>query len=131
MTFLRRIRSLVLIAGVCASGLACGGQGSGAAADESAPIGVTNSRFGVTVENRAGQPLTEVRVEVIPAGRTVVYTSFYGRLEAGQKQEFSVTSFRGRDGTPLDLRIARPRTIRVTAQDLTGKPYEVERRWQQ
>jgi hypothetical protein len=86
--------------------------------DEStAPFGVTVSSMYVTVENRTGTALVDGRVEIIPAGRAVVFTD---------SRDIMLNVFRGTDGTPFRRGVIRARRVKVTAKDLAGKVYERE-----
>jgi hypothetical protein len=75
-------------------------------------------------------PLTDVDVAIVPIGGVVEYTKFVGRIESAEKRDVSLGAFSSRDGTPFNLRVVRPKTVRVTAKDLTDKAYKVERSWE-
>jgi len=92
-----------------------------------ASIGIETSQMFVTLENRAGAPLLDLTTTIqTPAAP---YTYLITRMEAGQKRDVPVSSFSSRDGTSLNLRLVRPRTVRVTAKDLTDKHYEAQVAW--
>ena len=57
------------------------------------------------------------------------YTYLITRIEAGQKRDVPVNNFSSRDGTSLNLRLIRPRSVRAAAKDLTGKSYESQTAW--
>ena len=57
------------------------------------------------------------------------YTYLISRLEAAQKRDVPVNSFSSRDGPRLILRLIKTRSVRATAKDLTGKPYEAQAPW--
>ncbi len=59
------------------------GQPAPQAAD--APIGVEISQMFVTVENRAGLPLVDVDVAILPVGGPIVFTKLVARVEHGEK----------------------------------------------
>jgi hypothetical protein len=108
---------------------ACSG-GGGAASGDVASIGVTTSQMFVTLENKAGLPLLDVNVAIVPVGAATEYTKFVGRVENAEKREIALGDFNGRDGTPFSLRVVRPTSVRVTAKDLNNKAYEVSTPWQ-
>lgn len=108
---------------------ACSGGGPAAQA-ENAPIGVQTSQMFVTVENKAGLALLDMDVTILPVGGMTEFKKFIGRMENAEKRDFALGDFSGRDGTPLNLRVARPKTVRVTAKDLNNKTYTVEVPWQ-
>jgi hypothetical protein len=95
-----------------------------------AAIGVQTSQLSIVVENKVGMPLTDVDVAILPIGGATEFKKYIGRLENAEKRDVSLGDFYGRDGTPLSLRVVRPRTVRVTAKDLTNNPYKVEVPWQ-
>lgn len=137
MTHPFRSASLV-IAGVVVFGSivsACSGDSSSEIAGatgtsgEASFVDLQADSFSVTVANRVGQPLTDVRIAINPYGTATVYTTSLSRLESTEKRDLSLAEFRGRDGTPFSLRIARPKTITVTAVDLLGEKYEMTVPW--
>jgi len=101
------------------------GVGSGGSGD----LTVETSSMWVTVGNKAGMPVTNITVEIIPVGGATVYTANLYRLEGGNKHDFPVNTFRGRDGTPFNLRVARPKAVRVTCTGVDGKPRETQVPW--
>jgi hypothetical protein len=92
-----------------------------------ATIGIETSQMFVTIENRAGAPLLDLTTTIqTPAAP---YTYLISRIEAGQKRDVPVNSFASRDGASLNLRLVRPKLVRVTAKDLTDKRYEAQVSW--
>jgi hypothetical protein len=116
---------LVAAALVCAQ---CGSSQSGTSGTGTIGLEVVQQRW-IAVENRAGQPLTDVLIEVVPYGAQTVFTSRCRRLESGEKRDFVVSDFQGRDGTPLNVRVTRPKLVKVTAKDLTGQTHTAECPW--
>ncbi len=94
--------------------------------EETASFGVQVSAMYITVENRAGTALVDGKVEIVPAGRAVVFTTSFPRMEIGDRRDFLLNQFRGTDGTPFRRGVIRARTVKVTARDLAGKLYERE-----
>ena len=94
--------------------------------EATAPFGVTVASMYITVENRTGTALVDGRVEIIPAGRAVLFTAAWPRLEIGDRRDFMLNVFRGTDGTPFRRGIIRARRVKVTAKDLAGKLYQRE-----
>lgn len=129
----RGLRLLLKIAMFGAAALALGACSSGApvaAQDGNAPITIRTSQLSVEIENRAGMPLTEVNVSIVPVGGATEFKKFVGRMENGEKKDLALGGFFGRDGTTFNLRVVKPRLVRVTGTDLTSKAYNVETRWQ-
>ncbi|HKB14381.1 MAG TPA: hypothetical protein VKD69_27135 [Vicinamibacterales bacterium] len=119
---------VIALIGVTVSHAACAQDNETLQAQAAnAPIGIETGQLFVTVENRAGGPLLDLSLTVqTPAAP---YTYLISRLEAGQKRDIAVSSFSSRDGTGLNLRMVRPRSVRATAKDLTGKAYEAQAPW--
>jgi hypothetical protein len=92
------------------------------------PIGVQTGQMFVTVENRAGTPLLDLQVLITTTGGPQ-YSHLISRMEGAESRDVSLNDFVGRDGTTFSLRMMHPRTVRVTAKDLTNKSYEVETAW--
>jgi hypothetical protein len=92
-----------------------------------ASIGIETSQLFVTVENRSGGPLVDLTLTVLTP--SAPYTYMISRIEAGQKRDVAVSSFSSRDGTGLNLRLIRPRSVKATAKDLINKPYEAQVAW--
>jgi hypothetical protein len=101
---------------------------SGAAA---AFVGLTISSIFMTIENRAGGPLLNVRLAIKPIGGATEFTKLLNRMEASEKRNISLGEFGGRDGTPFNLRFVRPKEVNVTAVDLTDKKYAMTIPWSQ
>jgi hypothetical protein len=109
---------------------ACSQSGAvGSGQSESGIVIQTSSMF-VTVDNRAGQPLVDVKIALKPASGTL-FTNYIPRLESGAKKDLALSDFRSIDGTGYSLRLQRPRQVIVTASDLVGKKYETTVPWSQ
>jgi hypothetical protein len=129
----RRVRLLMKIVMFGAAALALGACSSGApvqAQDGNAVIGIQTSQLSVEIVNRVGMPLTEVDVSIVPVGGATEFKKFVGRMENAEKKDIALGGFFGRDGTTFNLRVVKPRLVRVTGKDLNGKAYSVETRWQ-
>lgn len=111
-----------------AAGAAC--SGAPAAQDPNAPIAIRTSQTYITVENRAGLPLSDIDVVILPVGGATQYKKFISRIDTLQKQNLALDEFSSRDGTRFNLRVARPKTVRITAKDINNKAYQVEVPWQ-
>ena len=98
-------------------------------AQRSEELEVSVSQLFVTVANRGGRTLVDLRIELHPVGGATVFTTTYPRIDPGQKMDFSLGSLRGRDGTPLNLRVTKPKQVNVMAQDADGKVYETQVPW--
>jgi hypothetical protein len=94
----------------------------------SASIGVQMTELFVTIENKAGTPLINVTVSIVSVGG-LPFTRLVSRMENGERRDMSLAEFSGRDGTTFSLRVVRPKSVRVTAEDLAGKKHEAEVPW--
>src|SRR5205823_13593170 len=118
--------SAVALIGVTVSQSACAGDKETVQAAD-ASIGIETGQLFVTVENRAGGPLIDRLITIQTP--SAPYTYLISRIEAGQKRDVPVNNFASRDGTSLNLRLIRPRSVRAAAKDLTGKSYESQTAW--
>ena len=128
----RRLSFLARTALACATSLAAAGCATGdqSAQSQNGPIAIRTSQLSVVVENRVGMPLTDVDVVILPVGGATEFKKFVGRMENAEKRDLSLGGFYGRDGTTFNLRVVRPRAVRVTGKDLNAKAYSVEAPWQ-
>jgi hypothetical protein len=115
---------------VVAAGLALPGCSGGGPAAQDASIGILTSQLSVMIENKVGTPLTDVDVAILPIGGATQFTKFIGRMESAEKRDLSLSAFLGRDGTTFNLRVVRPKAVRVTGKDLNAKAYSVQRNWE-
>lgn len=126
----RDLRWLAAVAVCAVTVLAagCSGQGSAERAGADAPMRLEVSQGSVTFQNRSGQPLTDVSIVIVPYGPGE-FTRLLSRVENTGKRQVPLNEFRGRDGTPFNSRVVRPKAVRVRAQDMSGKNYELEVPW--
>jgi len=123
-----RVRHFVSLLAVLAVG-ACGGV-MAPAQPESAPLRIDNTQMFITVENRSGLALREVTIQIVPVGRSTDFSIIVPRLENGDKRDFPLGNFRGRDGTPFNLRVVRPKSIKVTGTNINNQVIEAEVPWE-
>ena len=124
-----RIRGSILIASfVCLASITVVGCSSGDSAEAGAvgttatgPLAITVSSTYLTLENRAGVPIVDTRVEIIPRGVRPPFRATVPRVEASGKHNMTFSQFRSPDGTPFHRGVVRARTLKVTAKDITGK----------
>ncbi len=125
------------VVGPCGAGLAgamlifvqvgCGGGSVTASGTDQ--IGIDVSSFSVTLENKSGFALSNVKAVIEPGGlQKTGYTALIGRVENAQKRTVSLNEFRTEDGTPFSTRI-RASAVRVTAEDINGQQYEAVVPW--
>lgn len=123
-----RVRHLISLLVALALG-ACGGV-MPPAQPESAPIRIENTQMFITVENRSGLALREVTIQIVPVGRSTDFSIIVPRLENGDKRDFPLGNFRGRDGTPFNLRVVRPKSIKVSGTNINNEVIESEVPWE-
>jgi hypothetical protein len=122
------VLSWVILGVTSVAAPACSRDPEAAQAEANTLIGVETSSLVLTIENKTGGPLIDLTVGIVAAGGNV-FTALVSRLETSTKRELSLSEFSSRDGTTFSLRLARPRSVRVQAKDLTGKAYSVEVPW--
>jgi hypothetical protein len=130
--FCRGVRPspLVLAAAITAALLtsaACSEQGAAQMPADS-PIVLSTQQIMITVQNKAGMPLNTAKLTVVAFGNTE-FSKTFSRLENGETREVLLTDLYSRDGTPYNARLSKPKTVRLTATDATGKEYTVETPW--
>ena len=118
----------IMVAGAMGLTISACSSTEEAAQGGNAPIGIQTSQFSVTLENKAGLPLVDLEVAIL-AVDGLAYTHLVPRLENAEKRDLALTDFAGRDGTTFNLRVVRPKNVRVTGKDVTDKEYEVEVLW--
>lgn len=91
---------------------------------------LSTSQLYITVANRSGSTLIDVELEVDPVGGSTVFTYFHPRLEPGEKRNLPIQEFRGKDGTNLNLRVHRPKSVSVKAHTQGGDSYAMTGPWQ-
>ena len=106
-------------------------SGAGTSGGGPAFVDLMISSIFMTVENRAGGPLLDVRLAIKPVGGATEFTKLITRMEAGEKRKISLGEFGGRDGTPFSPRFVRAKEVSVTAVDLTSKKYAMSVPWSQ
>jgi hypothetical protein len=100
----------------------------GTSGSMSAGIGIETSSLFITIENRAGTPLSDVNISLEGGGATT-YTAHFPKMATGEKKDIPTASLKGRDGSTLNLLAVHPRQITVTGVDLMGKKHNVTVPW--
>jgi hypothetical protein len=123
---------LLVVAAVSVSTLtfaACSSGSGSSSSDQSGQIGIQTSQLSVTIENKAGMPVTDIDVSIVPIGGATAFKKFIARMENAEKRDLALGEFFGDDGTPFNLRVIRPKLVRVTGKDLNSKPVSAELAW--
>lgn len=130
MTMQSRILSVSISAIIFAMTLTttgCGGSSENTSLG--GPIEIEVSQLFITVTNKSGMAITEIKLEVIPAGGQTRFGASHYRPENSDKKDFSLGDLRGSDGTPFNLRVHKPDRVRVTATDIDATAYDIEIPW--
>jgi hypothetical protein len=101
------------------------GSANGASA-----VVVARAERGITVENRAGRPLLNIRlvIEGRDTGTAFIYT--LPTLDTGATREVPLTDFRSEDGTLFELGSTAAKQVKTTARDTLGNNYDVTTPWE-
>jgi hypothetical protein len=123
----RLLSCSVLAGSLGLSAFACSGEKE-VTQSANAAIAIETGQFSVTIENRAGLALVNLTATIVPAAGPS-FTHLISRLEGSEKRELSLNQFSSRDGTTFNLRVIRPKSVRVTGTDLTDKKYDIAVPW--
>jgi hypothetical protein len=100
--------------------------GTGAAAT---PVVVHTLESAVTVENRAGRPLLNVRVAIDATGAPAPFLRVIPAIDAGQTMTLPLTDFRTEQGGALDPAATTPAQVTVSARDTLTNSYTITIPW--
>ena len=81
-----------------------------------------------TLDLRAGEP-HDVKIEIVPVSRSTEFSMIVPRMENSEKRDFPIGNFRGRDGTPFNMLVVKPKAVRVSGTDINNKTVTVEVPW--
>ena len=108
-------------------GAGCADQGS--AEQMNAPVSIGTRNMNLLIENRAGQPLTDVHLAVVPFGKKNEYSKTLPTLGVAERLEVPLSDLAAADGSKFIPMLSRPKTIRLTAKDASGRQYDIELPW--
>jgi hypothetical protein len=97
---------------------------------EATPVVIHTSASAVTVENRAGRPLLNVRVAIDATGAPAPFVRTIASIDAGQAMIVPLSDFRTEEGVALDPVTAAPTQVNVRARDTLTNSYDVTSAWQ-
>jgi hypothetical protein len=101
----------------------------GTGGDADTPIAIGASVNGVTVENRTGRPLLDVRIMIDGGSPGSSFIRTVPTIDTGATSESQPSDFRTDDGTLLDLALVHPTRVAVTARDTVARTYSVAAPW--
>jgi hypothetical protein len=126
-----RLARLIIASALGAASLpaaACSQQGSAQAPKAETPVTIEIHQTLISLQNRAGLPLTDIKLSVIPYSRTE-FTKSFARMENAESREIAMSDLSSRDGTPFNPRIVKAKSVRLSATDVVGKRYDLEVPW--
>jgi hypothetical protein len=126
-----RLARIVILCTLGAASLfaaACSEKGSAQQVDANAPVTIEVHQTLITLQNRAGLPLTDIKLAVIPYSRTE-FTKSFARMENSERREIMMSELFSRDGTPFNPRMVKAKLVRLSAVDAVGKHYDLEVPW--
>jgi hypothetical protein len=107
----------------------CGSdESTSAEAAAALPFEAEVTELYVSVLNRSPYALTDIRVTIIPTG-LLRFTSTAAQLEGRGRRTFNIRDFRAHDGSTLDPRMSRPKSVLVVARDANGKEHQLQVPW--
>jgi len=91
---------------------------------------VARAERGITVENRAGRPLLNVRLVIEGRENGATFAHTLPTVDAGATREVPFADFRSEDGTLFDPGSTAAKQIKTTARDTLGNSYDVTTPWE-
>jgi hypothetical protein len=91
---------------------------------------VTRGERGLTVENRAGRPLLNIRLEILGSDNSTVFIYTLPTLDAAATREIPFADFRAEDGTMFEPGSSTVKEVKTTARDTLGNSYAVTMPWE-
>ncbi len=116
----------VLVLTACAGPAVDKAVGSGAA---ETPVEVHTSESAVTVQNRTGRALLNVRVAIDATGAPAAFVRTIPSIEPGQTMTLVLTDFRTEEGVIFDPFATAPARVTVKARDTITNSYDVTAVW--
>jgi hypothetical protein len=98
--------------------------------DGKSAIVVGRSESAVSVENRAGRPLLNVRVTVETGETGTPFVLVLPTMDTGEKRDLRFEELRSEDGALFDPVSVHPRQVKVTARDTLANSYDVTIPWE-
>lgn len=105
---------------------ACSERGS--AEQTNSPVTITPRGTQVSIANMSGQPLSGVVLTVVPFGQSP-YSKPLGSLEMAEQKNVGLAELKAENGSTFNPMLVRPKLVKLTATDPTGRQYDVEMPW--
>jgi hypothetical protein len=90
---------------------------------------VSRTERGISLQNRAGRPLLNIRIAIESRDGAAVFVHTLPTLDAGASHEVPLADFRTEDGTLFDPGRVAPKQIKTTARDTLANSYDVTTPW--
>lgn len=126
LTWPPRIVAFALLTLAPLAALACSERGS--AEQMNSPVTLTTRGTQVSIANRSGQPLSGVVLTVVPFGQTS-YSKPLGSLETAGQMSVALSELKAQNGSTFNPMLVRPKLVKLTAMDSSGRQYDVEMPW--
>ena len=97
--------------------------------DGAATVVVARTDTGISVQNRAGRPLLNIRA-AIETRESGVFLYTLPTLDAGLTREIRFTDFRTEEGALFEPGSTVPTQVKTTARDTLGNKYDVTTPWE-
>jgi hypothetical protein len=98
--------------------------------DGKSAIVVGRSESAISVENRVGRPLLDVRVTVETVETATPFILVLPTMDTGERRDLRFEELRSEDGALLDPVSVHPKQVRVTARDTLANNYDVAISWE-
>ena len=98
--------------------------------DGKSAIVLGRSESAVSVENRVGRPLLNVRVTVETGETGILFVLVLPTMDTGERRDLRFEELRSEDGALFDPVSVHPRQVKVTARDTLANSYDVTIPWE-
>jgi hypothetical protein len=98
--------------------------------DGKSAIVLGRSESAVSVENRVGRPLLNVRVTVETGETGIPFVLVLPTMDTGERRDLRFEELRSEDGALFDPVSVHPRQVKVTARDTLANSYDVTIPWE-
>jgi hypothetical protein len=98
--------------------------------DGKSAIVLGRSESAVSVENRVGRPLLNVRVTVETDETGIPFVLVLPTMDTGERRDLRFEELRSEDGALFDPVSVHPRQVKVTARDTLANSYDVTIPWE-
>ena len=98
-------------------------------ASSDAAVVVARGERGITVENRAGRPLLNIRLVIEGRDNSAAFAFTLPTLDTGATREVPFADFRSDDGTLFEAGSVAAKQVKTTARDTLGNNYDVTTPW--